>query len=151
MAIANEPNETGVPNHLKTINPDTIEWKKKDDQYWHNVLTTDRFDVCRGAGTERPFSGKYCHTQSDGDYFCYCCGQKLFAGGSKFDSGTGWPSFSDAAVPGAVIEIKDTSHGMVRTEVRCSRCNARLGHVFDDGPPPTGRRFCINSICLYKP
>jgi len=148
MAVANE--EGGIPEHLKDVNTDAIDWKKQTEEYWRTVLTPDQYSVCRGAATERPFSGKYCQTQSDGDYHCYCCGQKLFAGASKFDSGTGWPSFSDAAVPGSILELQDRSHGMIRTEVRCARCNAHLGHLFDDGPPPTGRRFCINSICLYR-
>ena len=138
------------PEHLRAIDPEKVNWKAKDDSYWKGVLSEERYAVCREAGTERAGTGKYCHTQSDGDYFCYCCGQKLFSGKDKFDSGTGWPSFGDAALPGALTLIEDRTFGMLRTEVRCSRCGAHLGHVFDDGPPPSHKRYCINSICLYK-
>ncbi len=137
-----------VPRHLEGIDPDKVDWKAKDDEYWRSVLSEQQLAVCRGAGTERPFSGQYCAFKKPGTYRCFCCGQELFDGGSKFDSGTGWPSFFEALKPGLIDYHSDSSHGMVRTEVRCSRCGAHLGHVFDDGPPPTGKRYCINSICL---
>lgn len=142
--------ESGKPlgSHLVGINPDTIDWRSKDEAYWREVLTAEQFRVCRQGGTERPFSGQYCGTKAVGQYRCSCCGQPLFSSASKFDSGTGWPSFGEAALPGALQYLKDTSHGMVRTEVRCNRCDAHLGHVFDDGPPPQGKRYCINSVCL---
>ncbi len=147
---SNSQQSDATPQHLVGIDTDKVKWKDKDLQYWKSVLTADQLAVCRMAGTERPFSGKYCATKAHGDYYCTCCGQKLFSSSKKFDSGTGWPSFSDAAIPGAIESLEDTSHGMVRTEVRCARCRAHLGHVFDDGPPPTGKRFCINSVCLFQ-
>lgn len=143
-----DENTAALPAHLQQVDLDAVNWRAKDEAFWRTVLTPEQFRVCRAAGTERPFSGEYCNTKAQGIYRCVCCGQKLFDSGSKFDSGTGWPSFTDAAVEGALEEHQDLSHGMVRTEVRCSRCGAHLGHVFDDGPPPTGKRYCINSVCL---
>lgn len=115
------------------------ELKEKDPMSYH---------VTQEQGTEAPFSGKYWNEHADGSYYCVVCGQKLFEAGTKFDSGTGWPSF-DQAIPGATTERPDNSHGAHRTEVVCSRCGAHLGHVFDDGPKnTTGQRFCINSAAL---
>ncbi len=110
-------------------------------------LTPEEYEVLRQKGTEAPFSGKYVHEKSDGTYNCKVCGNPLFSSLTKFDSGTGWPSF-DQAIPGAVKNIEDTSHGMSRTEVVCANCNSHLGHVFDDGPTGTGKRYCMNSVCL---
>jgi peptide-methionine (R)-S-oxide reductase len=110
-------------------------------------LTPEQHKVMREKGTEAPFSGKYIHKTKDGDYRCVECGNLLFSSNSQFDSGTGWPSF-DEAYPGAVKQIPDTSYGMDRIEVVCSKCEAHLGHVFDDGPTETGKRYCMNSVCL---
>jgi peptide-methionine (R)-S-oxide reductase len=139
----------GIPAHLLNIDADKVDWKSKDEAYWQSVLTADQFTICREAQTERPFSGKYCASKAQGEYRCACCGQLLFSSKTKFDSGSGWPSFGEAALPGAIVERPDLSHNMSRTEVLCSRCGAHLGHVFDDGPPPTHKRYCINSVCLY--
>lgn len=137
-----------LPKHLQNIDPDKTDWKAKDQAYWKSVLSPEQYQVCREAGTERPFSGTYCNTKLQGTYLCACCGRELFKSDSKFDSGTGWPSFNQATSEGVLELIPDNSYGMTRTEVRCQRCGAHLGHVFDDGPPPTHKRFCINSMCL---
>ncbi len=119
----------------------------KTEKEWENKLSPEQFTVLRGKGTEAPFTGKYVHEHGKGTYNCAACGNPLFASDAKFDSGTGWPSF-DTALPGAVKNIEDTSHGMHRTEVVCARCNSHLGHIFDDGPTTTGKRYCLNSVCL---
>lgn len=111
------------------------------------ALTPEEYAVLREKGTEAPFSGEYVHEKADGTYECKVCGNPLFSSDTKFDSGTGWPSF-DEALPGAVEYHSDTSHGMQRTEITCARCGSHLGHVFDDGPTKTGKRYCINSVCL---
>ncbi len=138
-----------TPAHLKEIDVDKVDWKAKTDEYWKSVLSDDQFAICRKADTERPFSGKYCLSKFSGSYACACCGQVLFQSDDKFESGTGWPSFTQSVKDGALTEKVDSSHGMVRTEVLCGRCGAHLGHVFDDGPPPSHKRFCINSLCLF--
>ncbi len=119
----------------------------KNDDEWKKELSPEAFYVCRQHGTESPFSGKLYDNKEEGTYNCTCCKTPLFESSTKFDSGTGWPSYYEA-IEDAVIEIKDTSHGMTRVEVQCARCSAHLGHVFPDGPEPTGLRYCINSICL---
>lgn len=111
-------------------------------------LTLDQYEVCWNKGTEPPFSGKYNKTKDKGIYKCVCCGTSLFSSDTKFDSGTGWPSFWKPVKEGSVKEEADKSYGMVRTEVMCGKCGAHLGHVFDDGPNPTGLRYCINSLSL---
>lgn len=112
-----------------------------------NKLTDEQYRVLREKGTEAPFSGKYLHEDKDGVYSCVVCNNKLFNSDSKFDSGTGWPSF-DKAIPGSIKQIEDNNHGMHRTEIVCANCNSHLGHVFDDGPTETGKRYCLNSVCL---
>lgn len=118
-----------------------------DDAYWREKLTPEQYRVLREGGTERPFTGEHLETHDAGKFTCAACGTQLFASDTKFESGTGWPSF-DQALPGAIEYVEDASHGMVRTEVRCANCGSHLGHVFDDGPTGTGKRYCINSVCL---
>ena len=121
---------------------------EKTDNEWAEQLPPEQFQVLRQAGTERAFTGKYWDCHDDGVYHCAACGAELFDSSTKFDSGTGWPSFTEPLVAEAVETISDTSHGMVRTEVVCRRCGGHLGHVFDDGPGPNGLRYCMNSASL---
>ncbi len=119
----------------------------ESEREWEDRLTPEQYAVLRERGTEAPFTGEYVHETADGTYACVACGNPLFSSDAKFDSGTGWPSF-DTALPGAVETHHDTSHGMSRVEITCARCGGHLGHVFDDGPTATGKRYCINSVCL---
>jgi peptide-methionine (R)-S-oxide reductase len=125
-----------------------IERIEKSDAEWRAELTPEEFEVARRGGTERPFTGRYCNEKAAGTYRCVCCGLALFRSDQKFDSGCGWPSFFEPLDGAHLIELEDGSHGMQRTEIRCRRCDAHLGHVFPDGPPPTGLRYCINSVSL---
>jgi peptide-methionine (R)-S-oxide reductase len=120
----------------------------KTEQEWRRQLTPEQYDVLRRKGTEAPFTGAYAFSKDDGMYHCAACGSPLFDAEAKFESGTGWPSFTEPAIAENVELVPDHSHGMIRTEVRCRNCESHLGHVFDDGPGSCGQRFCINSLAL---
>jgi peptide-methionine (R)-S-oxide reductase len=129
---------------MDTVNLSETEWRKK--------LTPAQYHVLREAGTEPAFSGRYNDNKADGIYRCAACGNDLFDSVDKYESGSGWPSFTQPIAANRIVEHSDTSHGMVRTEARCARCDGHLGHVFPDGPPPTGLRYCMNSLSLdFRP
>ncbi len=127
----------------------TMDKIRKSDEEWRRSLTPEQYRILRGKGTERAFTGQYTETKTPGVYLCAACGLELFPSETKFDSGCGWPSFYDPLSKENVEEHEDRSHGMVRTEVTCARCGGHLGHVFPDGPNPTGLRYCINSASLH--
>lgn len=120
----------------------------KTPKEWKDILTPEQFEVCINKGTEPPFSGKYNNSKESGVYKCVCCGESLFRSDTKYDSGSGWPSFWQPLSDEKIEYVSDTAYGMIRTEVNCKKCGAHLGHVFDDGPKPTNLRYCINSISL---
>jgi peptide-methionine (R)-S-oxide reductase len=146
--------QSALPPHQIHVNSETQLADKltdkltKTDEEWRNQLSPEQYQVTRHAGTEPAFTGKYWKTKDPGTYTCVCCGQPLFSSETKFDSGTGWPSFTDPAVAENIELHRDTSHFMIRTEATCARCGSHLGHVFDDGPGASGQRWCMNSCAL---
>jgi peptide-methionine (R)-S-oxide reductase len=141
MADLSDASACGLPSGL----PRSLD---ADQQAWRDRLTPEQFAVTRQGGTERAFTGAYWNHKGTGTYHCVCCGTPLFSSSTKFDSGTGWPSFWAGVDPAAISTLVDRSHGMVRTEIRCSNCDAHLGHVFNDGPAPSGERYCVNSLSI---
>lgn len=140
-------NMTTKPHNPYYSNTDTSKLKL-EDSVWKKILPLEVYEVARHAETERPFTGKYWNTDEKGTYFCAACGNKLFKSDAKFSSSCGWPSFFEQENDNSVIYREDNSHGMQRIEALCGRCDGHLGHLFDDGPPPTGKRYCMNSIVL---
>jgi peptide-methionine (R)-S-oxide reductase len=144
---ATPTNSPAAQNDLTSTNTMKFPLQRTEEE-WRKLLTPEQYHVLREAGTERAFTGKYWDTKTPGEYHCAACGALLFKSDDKFDSHCGWPSFSEVAAQGKVIERKDTSYGMIRTEVLCANCGSHLGHVFDDGPGPKGLRYCINSASI---
>ena len=146
--MACNDNSNGQEN-VKSSTPmnDTNKVAKSDEE-WKKILNEEQFEVLRNKGTEKPFTGKYYLHKEKGVYVCAACGAELFTSDTKFDSGCGWPSFNNVIDSSKVVFTKDNSFGMSRTEITCARCGGHLGHVFDDGPPPTGLRYCINSVSI---
>ena len=124
------------------------DWKEKGEDYWREKLSAEQFEICREKGTERPFTGEYYTETSPGNYMCACCENTLFEADAKFDSGSGWPSFFAVADQKSIATETDSTRGMERTEIMCAHCGSHLGHVFPDGPKPTGLRYCVNSLSL---
>ena len=135
---------------LVTGNPEPPRRVHRSEEEWRAQLSPEQFEVTRLKGTERPFSSEICNLFEPGEYACACCHEPLFDSGEKFDSGSGWPSFTQPLTPSAIAYHGDRSHGMVRVEVTCNVCGAHLGHVFPDGPEPSGLRYCINAVAMVK-
>jgi peptide-methionine (R)-S-oxide reductase len=140
-------NSISKPNNPYYSNTDTNKLKLTDSE-WKKILPEDVYEVSRHAATERPFTGKYWNADIKGTYFCAACGRKLFRSEAKFTSTCGWPSFFEQEDKNSTVQRSDTSLGMIRIEVLCGRCGGHLGHIFDDGPPPTGKRYCMNSVAM---
>lgn len=145
--VACEGNSQTDPSKQKPKSTMSEKIEKSEDE-WKKTLSPEQYNVIREKGTELPFSGKYYLHKEKGTYVCAACGAELFSSNTKFDSGCGWPSFFDALDSTKITYTKDKSHGMIRTEITCTRCGGHLGHVFDDGPAPTGTRYCVNSLSI---
>lgn len=137
-----------VNKYISNGNPEPPRRVEKTDEEWRQQLTPKQYEVARGHGTEQPFTGEYCEAHQPGLYACICCGTELFNSEEKFESHSGWPSFTEPVQENVIKYVEDLSHGMQRIEVLCNVCDAHLGHVFPDGPPPTGLRYCVNSASL---
>ncbi len=148
LSACAQDNKTNTSINTKKDSTKMSDEIKLSEEEWKKKLTPEQFHVCREKGTERAFTGKYYNSKEHGVYKCAACGNPLFSSDTKFDSGTGWPSFYAPVDSDKVAEHKDKSYGMIRTEVTCSKCGSHLGHVFEDGPKPTGMRYCINSVSL---
>ncbi len=135
-------------NEMGALMAEEKDWKSLPESYWREHLSPQEYHVLRESGTERAFSGKFVNHKANGEYTCAACGAALFASDTKFESGTGWPSFTDVIASSRITTHEDRKFFMKRTELRCARCGSHLGHVFDDGPAPTGLRYCINSVAL---
>jgi len=138
----------GITTIAQTTDKNMDRKEIKTDKQWVKELSPEQYRVLRQCGTEPPFSGKYVNFKEDGYYYCAACGAKLFSSDTKYDSGSGWPSFYAAADSSNIEEVLDKSHGMIRTEIKCKKCGGHLGHLFNDGPNPTGMRYCVNSAAL---
>lgn len=147
-AVTDEVADPSPSTNRMADTEDPLQKITKSDAEWRAQLTPEEYRVARQAGTERAFTGRYWDTKTPGTYKCIGCDLPLFRSDAKFDSGCGWPSFFEPLEGANLVELRDTTHGMIRTEIRCRRCDAHLGHVFEDGPPPTGLRYCINSVSL---
>ncbi|MGH1469866.1 MAG: peptide-methionine (R)-S-oxide reductase MsrB [Cellvibrionaceae bacterium] len=145
-SVDNHLDNSSVSGETSRVNEDNK--PQQDDTFWLDKLTPEQYRICREKGTEAAFTGEYWDTKEEGMYHCRCCGEPLFSSETKYDSGCGWPSFYDSLDHSKVKEEQDTSHGMIRTEITCAKCGCHLGHVFPDGPKPTGVRYCVNSASV---